>query len=187
MTTKSDLLAIAVTALTGTTDAGSKVWTRRDQSTSDDDYPCLFVTMPLSEQGESFGRNGAPAFTVTASLMVEARVAAPGGDDDLGAEIVYQKLCALRDQIKRAVINYGPLMSQLQQFPFFKVEEKDAPGDSRLHIGAILVEIGMEFVQSAEDFYQPQTAPLQGFDVTVQQPEGTVEPIFSIDLPQTIS
>lgn len=123
MTTKSDLLAAALQGLAGQTAAGARVYGARDLSTWDDEYPVLFVSMPLDEDGESFGRNGAPAFTVSCSLIVEARASALARADDGGALDLVGQLETLRDQVKRAVINYGPLMSQIQQFAFFKVRE----------------------------------------------------------------
>ncbi|MEK6369042.1 MAG: hypothetical protein V4803_22430 [Burkholderia gladioli] len=187
MTTKSDLLAAALQGLAGQTAAGARVYGARDLSTWDDEYPVLFVSIPLDEDGESFGRNGAPAFTVSCSLIVEARASALARADDGGALDLVDQLETLRDQVKRAVINYGPLMSQIQQYAFFKVRGKPGPGEAGEHVGGVEIEIGLEFVQDASDFRLSDPPPLEGIGVTVAMPQGTVAPTFSIPFEQSIS
>lgn len=187
MTTKTDLLVAAMQGLIGQTDAGARVYGARDASTWDDEYPVLFVSMPLDEDGESFGRNGAPAFTVSCSLIVEARASALAVPDDGGALDLVGQLEALRDQVKRAVINYGPLMSQIQQYAFFKVRGTPGPGDAGEHVGGVEIEIGLEFVQDASDFRQSNPPALEAIGGSVVMPEGTVQPTFSIPFPPSIS
>ncbi|NYH21388.1 ATP-binding protein [Paraburkholderia bryophila] len=186
MTTSNQLRDIAVQALISTTDAAANVFSPRDQPSWDGEYPVLFVTVD-DEDGQSFGRSGSPAFTVTATLRVEARAESPGAASDAGAAALRVQLETLRDQIKAAVINYSGLMPLLQQFPFFRTRFVPGPPEAEQHVGSAVVEIGMEFVQGPEAFYQASGTPLQGIDVTVVEPEGTTEPYFSIDLPQSIS
>ncbi|MDN7998050.1 hypothetical protein QZN00_12920 [Burkholderia multivorans] len=184
MTTSMQLRDIAVQALSGATAAGANVFSPRDQATWDGEYPVIFVRVD-EEDGESFGRHGPPAFTVTATLRIEARASAPGAADDAGAAQLLVALEGLREQIKAAVINYPPLMSLLSQFPFFRTRIVRQADDAHDHLGAVVVEVGMEFVQGPEDFYQPPAVPLESVDLTVQMPNGTTEPGLTIDLPQS--
>ncbi|WP_063568682.1 hypothetical protein [Achromobacter ruhlandii] len=183
MTTTNQLRALAVQALTGTTDAGSRAYSPRDQATWDGEYPVLFVRTN-DEDGVSFGRSGAPAFTVTSALVVEARAVHPGELDNAGAAALQVKLETLRDQIKAAVINYPPLMQELNQFSYFRTRITRGPEDAAEHLGGVLVELGLEFVQGPEDFFPVPTNPLEGVDTRVQVPDGTAVPGLDIDLPQ---
>lgn len=186
MTTSSELRTLAVQALTGATEAGANVFSPRDQASWDGEYPVLFVTIE-QEDGDSFGRNAAPAFTVTATLRVEARAENFGMANDAGAALVLEQLETLREQIKAAVINQSDIMPLLQQFPFFRSHVVRGPADGEQHMASLVVDIGMEFVQGPEHFFQPTSTPLEGFDMTVQEPVGTVEPGFSITFPNPIS
>jgi hypothetical protein len=150
MTTSTELMALAVEALIGNTDAGAMVYAPRDWPTFDNTYPVLFVSDP-EEQGDSLGPN-APQFNVVTTLVIEARSQASPVGDDQGAAFVFDQLEGMRDQIKRALINYTPLMKQLQQFSFFRSRiTNDASGDQ--HLGRLVFEIGLEFYQGPEDFY----------------------------------
>ena len=183
MTTTNQLRALAVQALTGTTDAGSRAYSPRDQATWDGEYPVLFVRTN-DEDGVSFGRSGAPAFTVTSAPVIEARATHAGELDDAGAAALQVKLETLRDQIKAAVINYPPLMQELNQFSYFRTRITRGPEDAAEHLGGVLVELGLEFVQGPEDFFPVPTNPLEGVDTRVQVPDGTAVPGLDIDLPQ---
>lgn len=181
MTTTNQLRALAVQALTGTTDAGSRVFSPRDQATWDGEYPVLLVRTN-DEDGVSFGRSGAPAFTVTSTLVVEARAAHPGEPNDAGAAALLVKLETLRDQIKAALINYPPLMLELNQFSHFRTRITPGPDDAGHHLASVLVELGLEFVQGPEDFFPVPANPLQGMDARTLVPDGTAVPGVAIDL-----
>jgi hypothetical protein len=182
MTTTAQLRAIAVAALAGATNAGANVFSPLDWPTWSGDYPVLFVTTP-DEDAEGLGRNGPPQFNVTATLRVVARVEQISQPSDQGAAVAYAALETLRDQIKVALINYPPLMSLLQQLPFYRTRMSvEAAGEQ--HLGEVVVDIGLEFYQGPEDFYAIPVVPLQGVDVTVQMPDGTTEPGLTINLPQ---
>jgi len=183
MTTTNQLRALAVQALAGVTAAGARVYSPRDQATWDGEYPVLFVHTN-DEDGVSFGRNGAPAFTVTSTLVVQGRAAHPGAPDDAGAAALQVVLEDLRDQIKAAVINYTPLMAELNQFSSFRTRIASGPGEAGDHLGTITVELGLEFVQGPEDFFPVPAVPLTGVDVRIQEPDGTAVPGLTIDLPQ---
>ena len=183
MTSKTTLVNLTMQALIGNTDAGNNVFSVLDQSTWEGEYPVLFLSAPLDEDGESFGRNSAPAFTVTSSLTVEGRVTERALSEDGGAKRLMLDLARLRDQIKGAVINYGPLMGELQQFAFFKVRGVPGPDDAGEHVGTVSVEIGFEYVQGPDEFRPVPSTPLDTLTGTVGEPEGTTEPFFSITLP----
>lgn len=182
MTTTAQLRPLVVAALSGATAAGTNVFSPLDWSTWSEDYPVIFVTTP-DEDAESLGRNGAPQFTVTATLRVAARVEAISVANDQGAAVAYAALETLRDQIKTAVINYTPLMQLLQQFPFYRTRMR-VGAEGEQHLAEVVVDIGLEFYQGPEDFYPIPTVPLEGMDITFQEPDGTTEPGLTINLPQ---
>lgn len=191
MTTSRDLRELAVQGLlaqnpvslaTNVTDAGENVFSPRTWATWNGTYPMLLVQTP-DEDGESWGPNSAPAFTVTTKLRVTARAQASAQTDDQAAVIVEEQLENLREQIKAALINYPPLMSLLQRYPYFR-STIDVSGVGSEPIGEMVLDIGLEFVQGPHDFYQPPVTPLEGIDLTVQEPDGTTEPGLTINLPQ---
>jgi hypothetical protein len=150
MTTSAELMDLVVAALIDTTDAAKKVYSPRDWPTFDESYPVLFVN-DTEEAGDSLGRN-APQFTVTTTVAVEARVQIEPGDGDAGAGLAYDQLAVMREQCKRALINYTPLVCKLQQFSFFRARiTTDPTGDQ--HLGRLVFEVGLEFYQGPEDFY----------------------------------
>ena len=184
MTTSAALRAIAVTALTGTTSAGSSVYSPLDISSWDHSYPMLIVTTD-DEDGDSHGRNGPPQFTVTTTLRVIGRVEQSAEDDDTGAALVLAALETLRDQIKAAVINYPALMVELQQFAFFRSRMQTGGKDqTAFHQGQVVVDIGLEFYQGPDDFYQAPTTALETVNPSISVPAGTTQPGLTITLPQ---
>ncbi|PRZ56573.1 hypothetical protein BX589_101223 [Paraburkholderia fungorum] len=184
MTTSRDLREIAVQGLvvSGATAAGTNVFSPRTWATWDGTYPMLLVQTP-DEDGQSWGPHGPPAFTVTTTLRVTARAQATALSGDAAAVIVEEQLETLREQIKAALINYPPLMSLLQQYPFFRSTMQPS-GEGQSPIGQLVLDIGLEFVQGPHDFYQPAAVPLTGIDLTVEMPDGTTEPGLTINLPQ---
>ena len=191
MTTSRDLRELAVQGLlapnpislaTSATDAGTNVFSPRTWSTWDGSYPVLLVQTP-DEDGQSWGPHGPPAFTVTTTLRVTARAQSAAQTDDQAAAIVEEQLETLREQIKAALINYPPLMSLLQQYPFFRSTLQPS-GEGQSPIGQLVLDIGLEYVQGPHDFYLPAVVPLQGIDVVVQEPDGTTQPGLTINLPQ---
>ena len=168
MTVSADLFALAVTALTGTTDAGANVFSTLDWPTWNGCYPCVYIHPPVEDK-VSLGRAGAPQFTVTATLTVESRFQCPASvvssPFDLGAANVEAALFAIAKQIEQALINYYPLMELLQQFPFIRTRTSlSAEGEE--HIGNLITEVGLEFYQGPEDFYQPVTSEIEQITVT---------------------
>lgn len=183
MTTTADLRELTVQALQNKTGAATNIYSPRTWSTWSGDYPVILVRAP-EEEGQSFGRNGPPAFTVTSAIHVAARIHVPGAESDGGAVTAEALLEQYREQIKAAVINYPPIMSLLQQYPFFRSSIAISDEGER-PIGEVTVAIGMEFVQGPEDFYPVPVVPLQGVDVQITEPNGTPIPGATIDLPQS--
>jgi hypothetical protein len=182
MTTSAQLRIIAANALIGNTAAGTRVYSPRDISTWGGDYPLLIVTAP-DEEGESFGRQGAPAFTMTTTLHVQARVEQVALANDMGAVLAQEQLELMREQIKAALINYTPLMSLIQQYPFVRSSiQVGTADDTETHLGQLNLHLGLEFVQSGQDFWQPPTTDLEGMDVGMKVPDGTPQPGASIEL-----
>jgi hypothetical protein len=191
MTTSRDLREAAVQGLLAqnsvtlaqyATAAGANVFSPRTWATWNNTYPMLLVQTP-DEDGDGWGPNGAPAFTVTTKLRITARAQAAAQTNDQAAVMVEEQLEDLREQIKAAIVNYPPLMSLLQQYPYFR-STINVPGEGSAPIGELVIDFGLEFVQGPSDFYQPALIPLQGVDVTVQEPNGTTEPGLTINLPQ---
>lgn len=164
MTTISDLQQLTVEALTSKTDAAARVFYARTWPTWDGLYPMLYLHAP-SEDMESLGRNGAPQFTVTATLRISARVTVKNLPNNAGAAQAQMALEQLQGQIKRAVINYPALMRQLQQFAFIRSEFRD-DGAGAAEVAELVVDVGMEFYQGPEDFYPTELDDLQQVVVT---------------------
>ncbi|AUT47010.1 hypothetical protein [Achromobacter sp. AONIH1] len=184
MTTSVDLRLLAVDALKDATTAGANVYSPRDLATWDGDYPMLVVTAP-QEDGQGLGRIGAPQFNVTTTLRVLGRVQRAAEDDDQAAARLYEDLEAMRDQVKRAIINHPAIMGLLQQYPFFRSAiDEAAREDSGLHQGQVVVDIGMEFFQGPDDFYQEPYPGLAVVQAQVSMPDGTEFPGATINLPQ---
>lgn len=182
MTTTADLREIAVAALRGATACGDSVFSPRDLATWEGEYPLLIVTAP-EEDGESSGRHGAPLFTVTATLHVHARVQRPAGRNDIGAIQAQADLEVMREQIKAALINYTPLMRQLQHYPFFRSQmQVGTAEDSAMHQGSLQLQLGMEFVQGPDSFYQSPSSLLEGVDARVPATPGAPELGVNVDL-----
>lgn len=163
MTASADLRKLCQNALTGVTAAKSNVFSPLDRPTWEGNYPVIFLQTP-AEDKESLGRNGAPQFTVTTTMRVIARVTAKQAVNDAGAAAAELALEQLQQQIEMALINYPPLMSLLQQFAWVRVQ-KQVSGDGALHIGELVMEIGMEFYQGPEDFYPIVGTPIE--EVTI--------------------
>ncbi|WP_028205015.1 hypothetical protein [Paraburkholderia nodosa] len=185
MTTSRNLRELAVEGLmaAGATAAGTNVYSPRTWATWDGKYPMLLVQTP-DENGEGWGRQGPPAFTVTTTLRVTARAQTTAAQDDTAAADVEEQLELMREQIKSALINYPPIMSLLQQFPAFR-STINVAREGQSPIGELTLDLEMEHVQGPDDFYQPAAVPLQGVDLTIEMPNGTTKPGLTINLPQT--
>lgn len=150
MTQTADLLAAALEALQGATDAGDQVFSALTWPTWDGDYPLIYIP-PAHEDKESLGR-GTPQYNVVATFRFEGRMQVPAQPDGASAALLQVKLARLGQQIQVALINNPALMGQLQRFPFIRTEiVQSAAGN--VETGQINVEIGMEFWQGADDFY----------------------------------
>jgi hypothetical protein len=185
MTTSRNLRELAVAGLmaAGAPAAGTSVYSPRTWATWDGKYPMLLVQTP-DENGEGWGRQGPPAFTVTTTLRVTARAQSSAAQDDTAAADVEEQLELMREQIKAALINYPPIMSLLQQFPAFR-STINVAREGQSPIGELTLDLEMEHVQGPDDFYQPPAVPLEGVDVTIKMPDGTPEPGLTINLSQT--
>lgn len=155
MTTTSQLRQLAVEALKGATRAGANVFAARTWATNTGKYPLLYLHTP-EEDMESLGRNGAPQFTVTATLRIDARVEVKSLPNNGGAARAILELESIARQIKRALINNPALMSRLQQFPFIRTEMRD-DAEGATEIAEMVMHVAMEFYQGPEEFY-----PLEG-------------------------
>lgn len=163
------------------TDAGARVYSPRDWATRSEDYPSLLVQTPFDEK-RSLGRN-APQFESVATIRISGRVEAFDSETNDGATQAEVALENLREQIERAVINSYDLTRVVQQFRHIRSAiQVDAGGDG--HIGQLTYEIDAEYYQGPEDFYPVEGVPLEGVDVTIQQPDGTTQPGFTAELPQ---
>jgi hypothetical protein len=181
MTTTAQLRELTAVAVSGATMAGENVYSPRTWPTWKGSYPVILV-QAASEDGESFGRNGPPAFTVTTTVRITARIQAPALPNDAGAVVVEDQLETMREQIKAAVINRPEIMSLLQHYPRFN-SDLTVSSEGDVPIGELVLHIAMEYVQGPEDFYPVPAVPLQGMDVRIQEPDGTVVPGLEINFP----
>lgn len=176
MTTTSELRQITAEALKVGTTAGGNVFAARTWPTWSGSYPIIWVHSP-AEDKESLGRQGGPQFTVTATIRISARIQLKALPKNAAAAAMILALEEIQRQIERALINFPPLMSRLQQFPFIRSEMVESDeGDQSL--GELVMDVGMEFYQGPEDFYPMEEAEVQPpFDPVA---ESFVQPIVPL-------
>lgn len=180
-----ELRDLAVNALKGKTQAAHRVYSPRDWSTRDSDYPLLLV-QTLYEEKHSLGRN-APQFNTVTTLQIAARTETfDSALVDDGAIEAQQLLETLKEDIERSLINSYEMTRQIQQF--LQVRSKiDLNATGEGHAGQLLVEMDIEYYQGPEDFYPVDASPLNGVDLRLEMPDGTVKPGIDIELPQPSS
>ena len=176
----AEIRQLVVTALTGKTNAGDRVFSPRDWATSPGMYPVLLVQTPFDHK-RAQGRS-TPAFTTITTVRITGRTQEYDGEtDDDGAIKAELALEELREQIERAVINSYELTRQVQKYAEIRSTiNVDAEGDA--HAGQLLYEIDIEYYQGPEDFYPVHTTPLDGIDIEIEMPDGTTRPGASINL-----
>ncbi|UPG86853.1 hypothetical protein L2Y94_05725 [Luteibacter aegosomatis] len=165
MTDTAQLRDIMVTALKGATDIGDNVFPIQDWATWSGSYPVAYFQAP-EEYMESLGRQGAPQFTVTATLTLMVRIERPAQVDNQGTVNTQVALEAIKGQVLRTLINYPPLQQLIQQVPFIR-SRIDVDGEGAKNLGELSMQIGLEFYQGPEDFYPIPTDVLEEFTVTV--------------------
>lgn len=162
MTTKAELRDLTAGILMGQTVAGDQVYTPSDWPTWSQEYPVILVRAPHEEK-ESLGR-ATVEFTVVATIQIVARVELFADVADLGGEVAEEALEQLGRRIERLVINNPVLMTRLQQFSFVR-SRQGFSAEGEKHLGELTVEIGMEFYQGPEDFFDLQAPDLLELDV----------------------
>ncbi|MBB3256866.1 hypothetical protein F4827_001711 [Paraburkholderia bannensis] len=190
MTTSADIRAIVVQGLTDVTDAGASVYSPFDWPTAQNAYPCILVRAPR-ERKTSLGKN-APLFSVTTTVEIYARTRAVAAIGDAGSAQALAAAEKLKSQIEVTLINNTSLwvdtngVQIIEQFSSVESEiTTSSEGD--MPMAELQMRLEIEFTQGPEDFYPIAGVPLAGIDMRVQEPDGTVEPGFSIDFPNPIS
>ncbi|MGK4470409.1 ATP-binding protein [Yersinia enterocolitica] len=171
---------LVVAAILGKTDAENRVYSPRDWPTTEEMYPVILVQTPIEEK-QSLGRN-APQFNTITTVRITGRLQELDGENENdGANKAELALERLREQIERAVINSYDLTRQTQQFVRVRSTiDLDSAGEG--HLAQLLMELDIEYYQGPEDFYPIVDDPLLGIDITMAMPDGTTEPVVSIDL-----
>ncbi|CQH49833.1 ATP-binding protein [Yersinia enterocolitica] len=171
---------LVVAAILGKTDAENRVYSPRDWPTTEEMYPVILVQTPIEEK-QSLGRN-APQFNTITTVRITGRLQELDGENENdGANKAELALERLREQIERAVINSYDLTRQTQQFVRVRSTiDLDSAGEG--HLAQLLMELDIEYYQGPEDFYPIVGDPLLGIDITMAMPDGTTEPVVSIDL-----
>lgn len=173
---------LVVDAIIEKTDAGNRVYSPRDWPTTEEMYPVILV-QTLMEEKQSLGRN-APQFNTITTVRITGRLQELDGEHlDDGANKAYLALERLREQIERAVINSYDLTRQIQQFARVRsTVDLDSAGEG--HLAQLLMELDIEYYQGPEDFYPIVGDPLLGIDITMAMPDGTTDPLVSINFPE---
>ena len=171
---------LVVAAIIGKTDAENRVYSPRDWPTTEEMYPVILVQTPIEEK-QSLGRN-APQFNTITTVRITGRLQELDGENENdGANKAELALERLREQIERAVINSYDLTRQIQQFAKVRSTiDIDSGGEG--HLAQLLMELDIEYYQGPEDFYPIVGDPLLGIDITMAMPDGTTEPVVSINL-----
>ena len=179
MTTTSQLRQIAAEALKGKTAAGDNVFAARNWPTWNDSYPIIWLHSP-EEDKESLGRNGGPQFNVTATIRITARLQLKALPRNAAAGAMILALEDMQRRIEMALINFPPLMTRLQQFPFIR-SRMDEDGEGEQNLGELVMDVGMEFYQGPEDFYPlEEPTPVPPFDPVVEAAK--VSPIVPLEM-----
>ncbi|CNH50625.1 TPA: ATP-binding protein [Yersinia enterocolitica] len=171
---------LVVAAILGKTDAENRVYSPRDWPTTEEMYPVILVQTPIEEK-QSLGRN-APQFNTITTVRITGRLQELDGENENdGANKAELALERLREQIERAVINSYDLTRQTQQFARVRSTiDLDSAGEG--HLAQLLMELDIEYYQGPEDFYPIEADSLLGIDITMAMPDGTTEPVVSINL-----
>lgn len=178
MTTTSQLRQIAAEALKGKTEAGDNVFAARNWPTWNGSYPIIWLHSP-EEDKESLGRNGGPQFNVTATIRITARLQLKALPKNAAASAMILALEDMQRRIEMALINFPPLMTRLQQFPFIR-SRMDEDGEGEQNLGELVMDVGMEFYQGPEDFYPlEEPTPVPPFDPVVEAAK--VSPIVPLE------
>lgn len=186
MTTCTELRDAFIAALVDMTDAGPSVYSPFDWPTAPTAYPLLLVDWD-TERKESLGRN-APLFHVIANIHVIARTKAAGQTGDAGSRVARAQAERLKQQIEQRIIGNPAVQAnpdgsqRIQQFRSVHTKLMTS-SEGEMPMAELVMTFEVEFVQSVDDFYPIDGPPLQGIDVTVQEPEGTIEPGFYLTFP----
>lgn len=184
MTTSADIRALFVSALKGATDAGQAVFSPFDWPTAPDAYTSILVHA-RKERKESLGRN-VPQFNVTATLELLARTKSPALVGDAGSAVALAAAEKLKAQIESVLINNPAIWAdpaggqRIQQFSSVD-SELTTSSEGEMPIAELLMTIDVEFFQTADDFFPIPLTPLQGVDLTIQEPDGTTQPGLTIN------
>lgn len=186
MTTSAEIRALCVTALTGATDAGAAVFSPFDWPTAGDAYPAILVRAP-KERKESLGKNS-PLYDVTTTIEIVARTKSIAMVGDAGSAVALAAAERLKWQIEVALINNTTIWVEpngVRRISQIASVESDLTTSSEgsSPMAELLMHLEIQFTQSTEDFYPIVGTPIDQIAVTVQEPAGTVEPMFSIPAP----
>jgi len=176
MTTEKDLLDIAITALTGATDAQNRVYQPGDWAAWDNVYPALKVRI-FDIDKQSLGRAGPMQFNVVATLRIIGQVNAPATDDDAGAGTAVDALWTLQRQCEIAIVNSYPLTAEIQQITFIRAQLAES-SQGETHLASLVMDIGLEFYQGVADF-----APIDGDDLVELEAQTTSTQPLGFTLP----
>ncbi|GAB7525326.1 ABC transporter permease [Paraburkholderia sp. 2C] len=185
MTTSAELRGLFVDALKGATDAGQAVYSPFDWPTAADSYPLILVRAP-HERKESMGRN-VPQFNTTASIVIIARTKAIAQVGDAGSAEALAAAERLKAQIESVLINNPAIWAcgttgqqRIQQFSSVE-SDLSTSSEGEMPMAELNMTIDVEFFQDADDFFPIPVVPLQGVDLTVQEPDGTTEPGLTLN------
>jgi hypothetical protein len=131
--------------------ASSNIYGLRAWPTQEDELPQIQLALP-EEDKASAGRNGAPQFTVTATLPFLITVEAPGAEDEAGAAAIRIALGAICRAMEQSVVGHPTLMEQLQQVSFIRSHAR-VDGKGEEVTGQRVMMLGLEFYQGPEDFF----------------------------------
>ncbi|MGF6549312.1 ABC transporter permease [Paraburkholderia youngii] len=186
MTTSADIRGLVITGLAGATSAGSSVFSPFDWPTEQESFPCILVRAPR-ERKRSLGKN-APLFSVTTTVEIIARTRAVAQLGDAGSAQALAAAEQLKAQIEVALINNTSLWVDsnggqiIEQFESVE-SEITTSSEGEMPMAELQMRIDIEFTQGPDDFYPIPSTPLEGFNGTVVEPTGTLEPLFSITFP----
>lgn len=186
MSIADELLGLVVGALTGATDAGKSVFSPFDWPTEANAYPVIIVTEG-DEDMESLGPN-APIYDVTTTFNVLARTKSIAMLGDAGSAIAMAVARKIRRQVIVALINNTNAWvlpngaRRIEQISRVR-SNITTSSEGEMPMAELLMHIDIKFTLGTEEFFPIVGTSIDRIAVTVQEPAGTVEPMFSIPAP----
>lgn len=152
-----ELREAAAKLLSGATDAGPNVFSKRALPLAQDALPAIYLSAP-SDTARSTGRN-APEFVRLAQLNVDAMVSCGT------PEATQDALDDLTEQIELLIMQDVTFQSMLTQVTDITTRQ-EVTSDNADYIGKVRLAFSLEYIEE----FSPAGTPITGLDLQIQVP-----------------